>query len=74
MSADLAKGLMLIGLFVLILGFIFYLFGDKLSWVGRLPGDLRIEKENFKIYFPLTTLVILSVLINIILRILKKIM
>jgi hypothetical protein len=74
MSTDLSKGIMLIGMIILVIGFVFYVFGDKLSWVGRLPGDIRIEKENFKFYFPLTTLVLLSVLLNVLLRIFKKFM
>ncbi|MDQ6757673.1 MAG: DUF2905 domain-containing protein, partial [Bacteroidota bacterium] len=45
----------------IIAGVIIYFFHDKLNWLGKLPGDIRIEKENFKFYFPITTMIILSI-------------
>lgn len=39
--------------------------------LGHLPGDIRIEKENFRFYFPLTTMLLISLLINLLLRIWK---
>lgn len=61
-----------IGVVVVVIGVVFYFFGDKLGWLGRLPGDIRIEKENFRFYMPITTMIILSVLLTIIVNILKK--
>jgi NADH:ubiquinone oxidoreductase subunit 6 (subunit J) len=60
------------GLIIVLIGTIIYFFGDKLSWIGRLPGDIRIEKENFKLYFPITTLLIISILLNVIIWLIKK--
>jgi NADH:ubiquinone oxidoreductase subunit 6 (subunit J) len=60
------------GLIIVLIGTIIYFFGDKLSWIGRLPGDIRIEKENFKLYFPITTLLIMSILLNVIIWLIKK--
>jgi NADH:ubiquinone oxidoreductase subunit 6 (subunit J) len=60
------------GLIIVLIGTIIYFFGDKLSWIGRLPGDIRIEKENFKLYFPITTLLIISILLNAIIWLIKK--
>jgi hypothetical protein len=59
---------MYLGLVILGVGGIVYFFGDNLSWFGKLPGDIRIEKENMSIYFPLTTMIIISVIINLIIR------
>src|ERR1051326_7947542 len=61
------------GVMIVVLGILIYFFHDKLHWIGRLPGDIRIEKENFKFYFPITTLIIFSVLITIIIQIIRKV-
>ncbi|RLC49032.1 MAG: DUF2905 domain-containing protein [Candidatus Cloacimonadota bacterium] len=47
-------------------------FTSILSYFGKLPGDIRIEKENFKFYFPITSMILISIVINIIIRIFKK--
>ncbi|MFC1509141.1 DUF2905 domain-containing protein [Candidatus Omnitrophota bacterium] len=36
----------------------------NLSWLGRLPGDVIIERENFQFYFPLTTSILLSIILS----------
>ena len=41
--------------------------------IGRLPGDIRIEKENFKFYFPITTMILFSLLATAIIQIIRKI-
>lgn len=71
MHNDNGKVIIIIGLIVIIIGVIWYFFGDKLSFLGRLPGDIRIEKDNFSFYFPLTTMVLLSLLLSIILRLFR---
>ncbi len=71
MNQQSAKWIIVIGLFLVIVGITFYFFGDKLRWIGNLPGDIRIKKENFSFYFPITTMVLASILINIILRIIN---
>jgi hypothetical protein len=53
-------------------GIIIYFFHDKLHWIGRLPGDVRIERENSRIYFPITSMIILSLLLTILINIIKK--
>jgi len=44
----------------------------KVPWLGRLPGDIYIRKENFTFYFPLATGILLSVIISLILWLLRK--
>ncbi|MBP8156359.1 MAG: DUF2905 domain-containing protein, partial [Leadbetterella sp.] len=41
-----AKYIIAAGLILILVGVIIYFFGDKLSWIGLLPGDIRIENEN----------------------------
>ena len=62
---DIAKSLIIIGLF-LIVGGIILLFLGKVPGMGRLPGDILIKKENFTFYFPLTTSILLSIILSLI--------
>ena len=73
MNSDIGKYIIVAGIVIVILGVIIYLFHDKLSWIGRLPGDIRIEKENFRIYFPVTTMIIFSMAVAVIIQIIKRI-
>lgn len=43
-----------------------------LSWVGRLPGDIRIERPGFSLYFPLTTMIVVSALLSLVVHILRR--
>jgi len=71
MQIPLAKLLIGIGVALIAIGLIVYFWGDKLKWIGNLPGDIRFEGENYKFYFPITTMILFSVLLNIIYRLLK---
>jgi Protein of unknown function (DUF2905) len=39
--------------------------GGKLPWLGRLPGDIAIEREHFRFYFPLATSIVISVILSL---------
>lgn len=69
---DLGKILMIIAVLLLIVGALLFFLGDKLSWLGNLPGDIRIERENVKIYIPVTTMILLSVVLSAIIWLLRK--
>ena len=69
MDHQVAKYLILIGGAILVLGIFIYFFGGSLKWLGHLPGDIRIERENFRFYFPVTTLLLINLLIFLIFRI-----
>ena len=73
MNSDTGKYIIITGVLVVLLGVLIYFFHDKLSWIGRLPGDIRIEKENFKFYFPITTMIIFSLVITVIIQLIKRI-
>ncbi|MCW3105496.1 MAG: hypothetical protein JWQ09_2 [Segetibacter sp.] len=72
MNSQAGKYIIFIGIAIIFIGIIIYFFHDKLHWIGRLPGDIRIEKENFKLYFPIMTMVLLSLLLTLIMNILKR--
>lgn len=64
---DSAKIIMLFGLILLIAGFLLWIGGDKLRWLGHLPGDIRIERGPVRVYIPLTSLLLISLIINLLL-------
>ena len=74
MTHTTGKYLIVIGVIIIFTGIVIYFFHDKLHWIGRLPGDIKIEKENFKFYFPVTTMILLSIAITIIVNLIKKIL
>jgi DUF2905 family protein len=68
--ADLGKILVALGLVMVVLGGILLLAGNpagKAPWLGRLPGDIYIERERWRFYFPLGTSILLSVVLSLIL-------
>lgn len=65
------KFLIIAGIIVVIFGVLIYL-SPKLPYLGKLPGDIRIERENFRFYFPLTTSIILSLLLTLLLNLLFR--
>jgi hypothetical protein len=72
MSPDTGKYIILIGGAIVIVGLVIYFFHDKLHWIGHLPGDIRIEKENVRFYFPITTMVVFSLLLTIVISIIRR--
>jgi len=68
---QIGKLLVFAGIFILVLGIVF-LFGDKIPFIGRLPGDIIIKKKNFTFYFPIITSILLSLIVSLILYLLKK--
>jgi hypothetical protein len=72
MSNQTGKWMFIIGAIIMVAGLIFWLFHDKLNWIGKLPGDIHVEKENFRFYFPITTMILLSILISAIVALVKK--
>jgi hypothetical protein len=72
MNQETGKYIILAGAGLLLLGILIYFFHDKLNWIGRLPGDIRIERENFKLYIPITTMVLFSLFLTVLIRIIRK--
>ena len=72
MSSETGKWIIGIGVIIILVGIIIYFFHDKLNWIGRLPGDIRIEKENFRFYFPIVTMILFSLLGTLIIWFIRK--
>ncbi len=72
MNPQTGKWIIVAGAIIVIVGVLIYFFYDKLNWLGKLPGDIRIEKENFRFYFPVVTMIIISIVLTILINIFKK--
>jgi Protein of unknown function (DUF2905) len=68
---DLGKMLVMLGIALTVFGALLWL-GGKLPWLGRLPGDIRVERDHFRFYFPLTTCLLISILLTLLFRLLGK--
>ena len=68
---DIGKTLVDIGIALVLLGAFFWI-GGRLPWFGRLPGDIRIEREHFRFYFPVVTCLIISVVLTLLLWLFGK--
>lgn len=67
----IGRTLMLTGLLLMAIGAIISL-SARLPWLGKLPGDIYLKKENFSFYFPLTTCILVSALFSLVLWLLRR--
>ena len=63
--APFGKILVVLGCIIVGVGILF-MYSDKIPFVGRLPGDISIKKENFQVYVPITTSIIISIVLSLI--------
>jgi hypothetical protein len=68
---ELGRSLILAGLVLAVIGAALSLFG-RIPWIGRLPGDFYIQRENFTFYFPLGTCILLSVVATLLFWIIRR--
>jgi len=69
---NLGKVIVVIGIILIVVGLSLWFFGDKLTWLGRLPGDIRVERPGFRFYAPITTMIILSIILSIVVSLINK--
>ncbi len=70
----LARTLVILGLVFLLAGGLVYLAGRANLPLGRLPGDIRIERENFSCSFPLVTSILLSIVLTVVLNLVARLL
>jgi hypothetical protein len=71
MSGNSGRWLIIAGIFLIITGVIIRYAPWLVSWFGKLPGDIRIEKENSRVYFPITSMVIISIVLTILVNVIR---
>lgn len=69
--SGLGRLLIIIGLILVAAGIVISLV-PRIPWLGRLPGDIFIRKENFSFYFPLGTCILISLILSLILWLFRR--
>ena len=64
----MARILIIIGLAVAAVGGLLYLFPNLFAWFGRLPGDIRIERDSGSFHFPITSMLLVSLVLTLLLN------
>jgi uncharacterized protein HemY len=67
----MGKMLIGIGIVLILIGMIITL-GPKIPWLGKLPGDISIQRGNFSFYLPLTTCIIISIIVTLLLYLFRR--
>jgi len=73
--ADLGRMLVILGVVLVAVGAVLWLggaVGGKVPFLGRLPGDIHVERGNWSFYFPLTTSILLSIVLTLVLALLSR--
>jgi len=68
---SLGKMLILLGAVIVLIGLLL-LVGEKIPWIGRLPGDILIRKKNFTFYFPIVTCILISIILTLLFSLFRK--
>lgn len=68
---DIGKFLVILGAVIVLIGLVLW-GGFAPKWLGRLPGDIRIDRGNSTFYFPVVTCIIISILLTLILSIFRR--
>ena len=68
---EIGRTLIFLGIVIIALGVLF-IFGGKIPWLGHLPGDLHLHRGRFSFYFPMTTCIVISVLISLVLYLFRR--
>ncbi len=63
--------LILLGVFIILIG-VLLVIGEKIPWIGRLPGDIIIRKKNFTFYFPIVTSILISIILTLFFALFRK--
>ena len=70
---EFGRIMVILGITLALIGAVILAAGRLFPWLGNLPGDFNFQGQNFKIYFPLATMLLISILVTILLNILIRI-
>ena len=62
---EVGRFVVIIGLLLVVAGVILWRFPSLLSWMGKLPGDISVQKGNFSFYFPVITCIVVSLVVTL---------
>lgn len=71
MAGDIGKIIIFIGLLLVVIGLV-CMVGSKLPFIGKLPGDIVFERKNYSFYFPVTTCIIISIILSFVFWLFNK--
>ena len=69
--ADFGRFLIYVGLLLVLVGAVL-LLAPKIPWLGKLPGDIVIKRDNFSFYFPLGTCILISLILSLLLYLFRR--
>ncbi|HEY7636713.1 MAG TPA: DUF2905 domain-containing protein [Gemmatimonadales bacterium] len=72
--SSLSPGPLLIGLGVVLILLGLLVWSGALGWFGRLPGDIRIERDSVRVYIPLVSMLLVSVLLSLVMYLIRRFM
>lgn len=68
----MARWFVIAGIIMIATGLLLHFAPGALNWFGRLPGDIRIDSERIKIYIPITSMIIISLILTLIIRLFRN--
>lgn len=68
----MARWLILAGLILVVVGLVLHYAPGAFGWFGRLPGDIRIESARGKFFFPITSMVIVSIVLTVLFNLFRR--
>lgn len=69
---DRSSGLLVVGVGIAIVVVGVLIWSGGLSWFGRLPGDVRVERDNLRVYFPITSMIVVSIVLSLIMSVVRR--
>ena len=67
----MGRVLIIVGIIIVLIGIVYSYVPQALTWFGNLPGDIKVEKPNSRFYFPITSMIVVSILLNVALRVFR---
>ncbi len=73
---NIGKIILIIGILLVVVGGLIWLldsmFGNIFGWFGNLPGDIHIKRDNFQLFFPITSMILLSIFVSLVLWLVRR--
>lgn len=70
----MARWFIIAGIILIVVGLVLYFAPGVLHWFGRLPGDIRIENERSKVFIPITSMVLISIILTVVVNLIRWLM